>query len=177
MARCELSRVGLESRDIAADSSSMTNRIEAYRDRMPSDHPALIIPTETGVAMQAEHCIPEVSAGNFSVDCLRSAIAEHGALVVRKLFSQSSTDTMIDATDKVLEACENPDTEGTTPANTYYNPPDILKNVMPNKERELGNTRGFHRDSGSAMCVEAPSVAEALLQLYEQYGLKKMISE
>lgn len=48
---------------------------------------------------------------------------------------------------------------------------------MPNKDRELINTRSFHRDSGSAMCVEAPSVAEALLQLYEAYGLKALLAE
>ena len=48
---------------------------------------------------------------------------------------------------------------------------------MPNKDRELGNTRNFHRTSGSAMCVEAPSVAESLLQLYESYGLKDLVTE
>lgn len=48
---------------------------------------------------------------------------------------------------------------------------------MPNRDKELGNTRSFHRDSGSAMCVEAPSVAEALLQLYEALGLKALVTD
>ena len=177
MAKFELSRAGLEARDIVADSASVANRIETYRELMPSDHPALIVTAENEQTMQAAPCVPEVNAEQFTAEVLRSAVAEHGALIVRNLFSQASMDTMINTIDQVLEACDDTQTERTAPVNAYHNPPDILKTIMPNKEKELGNTRGFHRDSGSAMCVEAPSVAESLLQLYEQYGLKELIGE
>ena len=117
--------------------------------------------------------MPEINANELTIDSLRAAISEHGALIVRDMFSKTPMDTLIKAADHVIDACLD---SGSTPAmNTYYNPPGNLKTIMPKKDRELGNTRSFHRESGSAMCVEAPSVAEALLQLYEAHGLKELI--
>ncbi|MDZ7782667.1 MAG: hypothetical protein U5K56_06910 [Halioglobus sp.] len=84
-------------------------------------------------------------------------------------------EALIPTIDRVLDACENSTRGNPAPLDTYYNPPDNLVSIMPNKQKELGNTRNFHRDSGSAMCVEAPSVAEALLEWYAAHGLRKLM--
>jgi hypothetical protein len=175
MREFEFNLTDLEARNIVADCATIGTRIETYRTREPSEHPRLIVSQPSEAAVPAEHCVPEIDAKEFTVDNLRSAVANHGALIVRKLFSKTSTDALVQAADRVIGACADPDAP--PPASTYYNPPTNLTSIMPNKNRELGNTRNFHRDSGSVMCVEAPSVAESLLQLYDAYGLKELVGE
>jgi hypothetical protein len=170
----ELTPATLETRDIESDCHRMSDRIEAYRTREPNDTPTLLIRKPANIT-PAKPCVPEIAAAEFTLQHLRTAVAEHGGLIVRNMFSQSSVDTLIQAADRVIDACA--DTKATVPASVYHNPPDNLGTIMPNKARELANTRSFHRDSGSAMCVEAPSVAEALLQLYEAHGLKQLMTD
>lgn len=171
------SLAAIEARDSTIDSASVARRIESFRKREPAARPNLLIDrpnagTSTGAARAN---VPETSARQLTAPVLHEAITEHGALIVRDLFSRQSTEVMRKVTDKVIDACADAD-NAPTPG-TYFNPPQNLKSIMPNKDRELGNTRNFHRESGSAMCVEAPSVAESLLQLYEDYGLKALITE
>ena len=173
MSAFELTTVDLESRNIASDCARIGARIESYRAREAVSHPSLIVGEQHEPAIPAERCVPEINANELTIDSLRAAISEHGALIVRDMFSKTPMDTLIKAADNVIDACLD---SGSTPAmNTYYNPPGNLKTIMPKKDRELGNTRSFHRESGSAMCVEAPSVAEALLELYEAHGLKDLV--
>ena len=173
MSAFELTTVDLESRNIASDCARVGARIESYRAREAAAHPSLIVSEQHEPLIPAERCVPEINANELTIDSLRAAISEHGALIVRDMFSKTPMDTLIKAADNVIDACLD---SGSTPAiNTYYNPPGNLRTIMPKKDRELGNTRSFHRESGSAMCVEAPSVAEALLQLYEAHGLKELI--
>lgn len=173
MSAFELTLPYIEARNIVADCATIGTRIEAYRTREPSEHPKLIVSKQDSAAIQAPPCVPEISAKDFTVDQLRAAVAKHGALIVRNMFSRTSMETLITAADRVIDACADP--KATNPASTYFNPPNNLSSIMPKKDKELGNTRSFHRESGSAMCVEAPSVAEALLLLYEAHGLKELV--
>lgn len=175
MTAFELTLANLEARNIVADSATMETRIETYRTRKSAESPSLILRESIDSDTPQKCDIPEITASELTVDRLRSAVFRHGALIVRNMLSKPSIDTLISATDRVVDACE--DREGAVPANTYFNPPRNLRTIMPNKDKELGNTRSFHRDSGSAMCVEAPSVAEALLQLYEALGLKELLGD
>jgi hypothetical protein len=162
----------LEARDITSDCEKVGSRIEAYRAREASEHPHLIIDGQREVT--ARPCLPEVEASDLTVDRLRSAVVEHGSLIVRNMFDKASMDTLIQIVDRVVDACA---AEPAPAASAYFNPPDNLTTIMPNRARELGNTRNFHRESGSAMCVEAPSVAEMLLQWYEAHGLRELVRE
>jgi Phytanoyl-CoA dioxygenase (PhyH) len=174
MTAFELTLSKLESRDILTDCATMETRIEAYRTRQNTMNHLLVLDSQS-IAVKPQNCeIPEVSAGDLTIDQLRSAIFNHGALIVRNMFSKTSVDTLLTATDRVVDACANPERVATS--NVYFNPPRNLATIMPNREKELRNTRSFHRDSGSAMCVEAPSVAESLLQLYEAHGLKALLT-
>jgi hypothetical protein len=171
----ELTIADIEARNIAADCAAMEARIEAYRTLEPAAYPTLIVNEQEELTAPAHCRVPEIDAREFSVDQLRSAVAQHGALIVRNMFSRVATDTLISAADKVIDACADP--LATHVASAYFNPPGNLRTIMPRKDKELGNTRSFHRESGSAMCVEAPSVAEALLHLYETHGLKDLVGE
>jgi len=171
----ELTLEQIEARNTAADCARMATRIEAYRTCEPSTHPRLIVNDRDAPIAAVQSCLPEIGANQLTLEKLRSAVSTHGALIVRKMFPKATTDTLIKAADRVIDACANP--EVTVPPSTYFNPPGNLCNIMPRKDKELGNTRSFHRESGSAMCVEAPSVAEALLLMYEEHGLKKLLED
>jgi hypothetical protein len=177
MAQLQLTRASLEARDVASDRASVAQRMEAYRHQMPSASPAIIIKENAGKTASAEPFLPEIAAQELTVECLRTAITEHGALLVRNMFSKVETDTLTEAIDRVLDACASPRELRIKLASTYFNPPDNLVSIMPNKVEELAHLRMFNSSAGAAMCVEAPSVAESLLELYEAHGLKKLIGE
>ncbi|MFT4520971.1 MAG: hypothetical protein ACI9JM_003381 [Halioglobus sp.] len=172
----ELSSAIIEARDVAADHSSMGERIEAYRSREPASDLPLIVSDPSTTSSQVAPCIPEIKPEEFNAGILQTALAKHGALIVRQMFSQESLAGLVHAADRVIDECEDPLAEHPHPG-TYFNPPENLRSIMPKGHKELGNTRTFHRDSGSSMCVEAPCVAESLLALYEAYGLKEILGE
>jgi hypothetical protein len=175
MREIELTLPYLEARNIQSDCDTIGTRIEDYRSREPAENPSLLLDKNSANEIPKQSCIPEIDAGDFNVDQLREAVFAHGALIVRNMFPKTTMETLTTAADRVIDACA--DRDSPPPQSTYYNPPGNLRTIMPNRDRELGNTRNFHRESGSAMCVEAPSVAETLLQLYESYGLKKIMAE
>lgn len=151
----------------------MAERIKAFSGRTPAERPVPAIRQVTSGA-SGQHHVPELPAAELTSDRLRKAVAQHGALIVRNLFPADMSETMIPAIDNVLDACAKPDVEESAPS-VYYNPPEILQTAM--SPQELGNARGFHRNSGSAMCVEAPSIAETLLRLYEHHNVRNLIAD
>lgn len=172
----DISGTVLKARDLAADRAKMTTRIEAFRDRLPGEEAPLLVPTDTTPA-GSTGLIPEVPAANLDLSTLRTAILEHGSLIVRGLFREPALNGFIPVIDAVLDACEK-NSRGDPPLpGVYFNPTANMTGIMPNKAKELGNTRNFHRDSGSAMCVEAPSVAEALLEWYAAHGLQQLMTD
>ena len=174
MREFEFSLTSLESRNIVTDCATVEARMEAFRAREPQANPPLILENQCETGIQGTPCVPEIDAGELTVGRLRSAITSHGSLIVRNMFDKSVTDPLKHVIDRVIDACA----AKTAPSvNTYYNPPHNLRTIMPRSDRELANTRNFHQESGSAMCVEAPSVAESLLQLYEAHDLKALVEE
>jgi len=175
MTQAVITRAALEARNQDSDKATMAARIERFRERLPAEAPRLIIPPDSGPG--ATCAIPEVDAAQLDIGVLRSAMAEHGSLIVRRLFAPATLQALQPVIDRVLDACER-HSHGEQPArDTYFNPPDNLVSIMPNRGKELRNTRNFHRDSGSAMCVEAPGVAEALLQCYAAHGLQSLLRD
>lgn len=177
MSSLQFSREKLEARDIAGDRESMTQRLENFRHVMPAKSPQLIVRDEKGNAPSTEPCVPEVAADKLTAGVLRTAIADHGALIVRNVFSTTETEALIEAIDRVLEACRSPREVRAKLSSPYFNPPGNLVSIMQNKEKELADLRMFNGIVGAVMCVEAPSIAETLLQLFEAHGLKQLIGE
>ncbi len=177
MSSFQLSRETLEARDVACDRDSVMQRLEDFRHVMPSEHPSLIVRENARNTLPADPCVPEVAVGALSADVLRTAIAGHGALIVRNMFSTAETDALIEVIDRVLEACHSPREVRTRLANAYFNPPGNLVSIMPNREKELADLRMFNGIVGAVMCVEAPSVAEMLLQLFDAHGVRDLVGE
>lgn len=176
MSSIKLTTADLEARDTAADCATIGTRIESFRTVQPKEKPRLII-HQGNSQPSAEGIVPEINAEEFNGTALKKAIEKHGALIVRNMFSSESMASLTQAADHVIDACEDPDASSNVTPGTYFNPPGNLRSIMPKGERELANTRNFHRQSGSAMCIEAPSIAEALLQFYEQHGIKEIVTD
>lgn len=176
MSEFQLTREYLESRDVAADRETLTQRIEAYRNLEPSNGRPLIIREDSDDA-SPESAVPEVEAEDLSVDTLRAAMSGHGGLIIRNLFTGPEIETLKHAIDEVLDVFGLPRKQRNQTVTPYFNPPGNMASIMPEKEEELASLRYFNRGGGGAMCAEAPCVAEALLQLYEKYGLKQLVTE
>jgi hypothetical protein len=172
-----LAKENLESRDIASDRESISQRIEAFRDVMPVSEPALIISENPANTTPVEACIPEVSIDEFTSEKLRAAIAEHGALIVRNMFSEAEAESLVHIIDGVLDAADMPKKERAKLASSYFNPPGNMVSSMPGGAMELGSLRLFNSAGGGVMAVEAPTVAEVLLEFYEKHNLKKILAD
>jgi hypothetical protein len=177
MSDFQLTRDYLDARDCVSDCESLTQRIEAYRHLEPSNDIPLIVTEEEDGVNPAESCVPEVAADELTAAGLRSALGQHGGLIVRNMFAESEIDTLKHAIDQVLEVFSLPRKQRNKLVSPYFNPPENIASIMPGNEEELAALRYFNRGGGAAMCTEAPSVAEALLKLYEKHDLKQLITE
>lgn len=167
----------LESRDIASDKARLEERLEAYRDKEPDTHTPLIIPPGGTTAPPENPEVPEVSAQDFTVEALREAVAVHGGLIVRNLFPAEQVSVMTTSIDQVLDACDSPRNVRAGLANHYFNPPENIVSIMPEKAMELGALRMFSAAANSALCIESPCIAEMLLEFYEQHGIKDIVTD
>lgn len=120
--------------------------------------------------------LPEVHTRELSPATLVTALAHSGALLVRDLIPGYALGGLATATREVVRACAEAAARGEANQahGLWHHPPRELLHWMPNGE--LGRSRGFHRASGSAMCVESPSVAESLLEFFEAMNLKALAS-
>tara|TARA_R110000772_G_scaffold54227_1_gene123847 strand:- start:132316 stop:133272 length:957 start_codon:yes stop_codon:yes gene_type:complete len=154
----------------AQDAERLSARISHWQEAPPAPRPPATAPEE-GHGAALCNGLPEVSAAALSAAGLRHGIQTHGAVIVRDLVPASLHPALRDLIDRVITACASPGDRH----DCYFDPPDILRQKMPGGE--LGRSRAFHRDSGSAMCAEAPCVAESLLELYGSLGLKALFTD
>lgn len=168
-------RATLEARDIAADTATLEQRIEAYRDRRPAPDARLIVDPATEQVSREGH-VPEITPAELTPQRLREEILEHGALLVRDMFPREAIEELPAIIDEVLQAMDAPREVKRKLVSHYYHPAGNMASIMPGKEMELASLRVFNHRVGAAMCAEAPSVAEALLAFYEAHGIKSLVS-
>lgn len=168
----------LAQRDFQADISSMSARLDKFHDREPVRGPTPIDAEADQPRWPHDSPVPEVSAEEFDVAKLRSAMATSGSLIVRGFMDIPTTRYYKSVIDGVLSTCYLPKDdrpEITSPRAAFYNPPPQFES--PSVHEDWRHCRYFHRTSGSAMCIEVSSVAEQLLELYEQMGLRELVTD
>lgn len=168
----------LTQRDYERDAQTLAQRLEDFRDTQPTSRRTALDNESAQPAWPDDKPIPEVDAVDFDGEKLRSAMATSGALIVRDFLDIPTTRFYKSVIDNVLSTCyatdAKRDAEGDI-AQPFYNPPKNLNSLMP--AQKWANSRGFHRVSGSAMCIESSSVAENLLTLYESKGLREIMAD
>ncbi len=157
------------------DRELLNGRIAAFRERSPSARPRQLLPHTQARQLTLCEGIPEIQPEELDPATLEYCLCNHGAMIVRGLIAPETAAELRELCDRVIDRCAT--ALGTpaddTPRGAYYDPPDILREIM--QGAELAYSRGFHNTSGSAMCVEAPVVAEALLRFYTELGLYELL--
>ena len=168
----------LNHRDSEADVAALSARLEIFRDKSPVTGHTPIDSEPDQAPWPGKLPVPEVPADAFDANVLRSAMASAGAIIVRGFIDPSTAASYKSVIDEVLSAPLPGSVEpGREPTATtpFNNTPEILKTFI--KPADLAKSRDFQRRCGSAMCVEASSVAEHLLELYDEKGLKEIIGD
>jgi len=166
----------LQARDPEKDAAKLSERLSFFHDKEPERQKRPIEEEHLQPRWPGESTLPEIEANNLDVAGLKSAIATSGALIVRGLLQEHEVTHFRDVVDQVVDSCvEQEDDEGNPkgPDGFSRNPPQARKQLLPYPK--LRNSRGFHRQSGSAMCIESASAAEQLLEFYSAKGLKTLI--
>ncbi len=177
MSQLQVAINSLDARDVASDRSRIAQRMEVFRDVLPTKSRPLLVNRGTTDPTSVEPRIPEVENADLSVDILRAALAGQGALIVRGMFSKAETEALTKVIDRVMDCANEPKKIRDTLVSPYFCPPENLASIMPEKQLELAALRMFNGASGAIMAVEAPSVAESLLQFYDQHGIRQLLAE
>ena len=168
----------LGDRDLDADMQSLSARLDAFKEKSPEIGPTPIDSEGQQPTWEGDSLVPEVPVEEFNAQVLRSAMATSGALIVRGFMSSEAAISHKAIIDQVLGASA-PSPAGSeedfVATTAYNNTPEVLKSLIT--PSQLAKSRHFQRQCGSAMAVEASSVAEQLLDLYQQRNLKQIIGD
>jgi hypothetical protein len=116
--------------------------------------------------------LPEVGAGELGADVVRSAITNHGSLIVRGLLDQRQVSCLVDDIDHALDAAER-HLAGDSSAETapWWRP------FKPDAPYEVGGGRHWIWDQGSVWAVDSPRALFDLLEILGEIGLISTIRE
>jgi hypothetical protein len=168
----------LLQRDPGKDLSRINQRLLDYVNREPVPTLRAIDIKVPQVTFPEGQDVPEINATEFEINHLRSAMASHGCLIIRGLFNRRTMTDFCRVIDLAMEATKGKlKQDGHTAhiSEMFSNPPSKFTSLLP--EPRLSNARKFHRDGGSAMCIESASISEHLLELYASVGIKKIVAD
>jgi hypothetical protein len=108
--------------------------------------------------------IPEVARENLTVECLRSAIRNHGSLIVRGLVDRDHVDRLVSDIDMTFDAFD---------ADASGNPrPDLAGWYVRFEHEMLGESR--NRDRGTVLAVESPPTLFDLIETLNDVGVGQL---
>ena len=163
-------------RDAALDAARVAERLDFFVGKTPTPGPGPIEHQPNQHQGSEPQSVPEVEANDLTDEKLKSAMATRGCLLVRGLFSRPAISEYCEVIDRVMGFADQGELAGTDHdplQKTFANAPQCLPNLL--REPRLSASRKFHRDGGSAMCVESSGVCEQLLALYESAGIKRLV--
>ena len=165
----------LFDRDRSGDASRLSARLEDYRHREQEIGPRPIDREAGQPAWQGSGPVPEVPADSFTNEALLSAMASRGCLIVRGFFDPGIADIYTPIIDRLLDTvyAKSGGDKDDALEKILNNPPQAISTLLT--EQVWKRSRGFHRLSGSVMCVESSGISEQLLELYESRGLKEIV--
>ena len=153
----------LLQRDAIADLNRTNQRLADYVGREPKQTLRAIDVEAPQATFTGTDKVPEVNATAFKINHLRSAMASHGCLIIRGLFNSTTMTDFCRVIDLAMEATEGQSKQDALLAHIaesslihHLN----FASLLP--QPKLSYARKFHRDGGSAMCVESASISETL---------------
>jgi len=114
--------------------------------------------------------IPEISANRLDAGILAAGIFHHGSVIVRNLVDRTQAQALAKDIDEVL-AAQHQYLHGDRNTAPWYAPPPSLR------EHKLGVGRKFIAETGGVWAIDSPRALFRVLELYEQLGLRELLSE
>ena len=164
-------------RNWAEDRSRLTERLAYFNGRTPAPGPRPLDTEDEQPRWPRTAHAPEINVRNFNNGVLRSAMATYGCLIIRDYFNSDEVSQYRGIIDLALGPSASADevqAGSGSVMEVFQNPPMNFSDLLP--EPKLSRSRGFHREGGSAMCVESASVSEQLLDFYGRAGVKDLVA-
>jgi hypothetical protein len=115
--------------------------------------------------------IPAIDAKSLNVSQLAGAIRFHGALIVRNLINPTEVNDLVSDMDRVFEMSLE---KKANQAENYswYSFPSLL-----DSDPQIYKNAQFLRDTGSIWTLFSPTIAQKLLSLFQEKGMKSLIRD
>ena len=111
--------------------------------------------------------IPEINAEDLTADRLRSAIANHGSLLVRGLVPTDRVDLLVDDIERVF-ADFSGDSATSSAEGPWFEP-------FPYEPQ--ATERKFRREAGGVLAVDSPRAMFDVIETFEMAGIEKVASD
>ncbi len=166
-------------RDHSADRERIERLLNVHRDIgfAPGTCPILELPA-SGRDWGDPNRIPEVAFAELDSAIVKDAMVDCGYLIVRNMLDPATCEQLRDVIDALQdESAAQARSKDTFSGEqgVFNDPPRNIDELM--EKTSFGVPRSYHRATGSAMCLESPSTARYLMELYEEMGLKQIMAE
>ena len=116
--------------------------------------------------------LPQIAAGDLSVDALRAGILGKGGLIVRGLLNDERIAEAKRCISNALLARKETSEAGEDTGNPWYQRPESVAGG-PVQFGSIGKNQ--YTDTGSVWAVDSPPAAFSLIELYQQLGLPGLL--
>lgn len=115
--------------------------------------------------------IPEITPAQLTAETLASGVLHHGALIVRGLLSGMTAAALAADVDRAVSARNAAVAGERQHQNPWCAPPSCLKQYA------LGVGRKFIAETGGVWAVDAPRALFHVMEVYEQLGLRSLLTQ
>lgn len=162
-----LTRANRRSRDLRIEEQLLELRYQAYAIAShPSEPPFL---PETVDDVFPGTVIPEIDGTLLSAPRVRSAILNHGSIIVRGLVDQARVDVLVEDIDRAFDAYDA-HREG-------LDIPDRAAWFQPFKYEQTFIEREFRRKAGGVLAVDSPRALFDVVETFEEIGIGDLVRQ
>jgi hypothetical protein len=150
-------------------------RYDAFSQRPVGTSVQLDWPPRTTDCFAGRRGIPEVAAHDLDVQCIRSGVVHHGALIVRGLLHAEHVRLLQDDIHEAFAAFDRQMSPGMTPRHgddawftPFRFPPGVATKPVP---------RSFVRQGGGMLAADSPRALFDFIRVVDDCGLRELVDE
>jgi hypothetical protein len=162
-----LTEANRRNRDVQVEEHLLELRYQAYARAVHPTRPPFQPETVDDVFPDA--VIPEIDAATLRTDLVRSAILNHGSIIVRGLVGKRRVDLLVEDIDRAFEAYDA--------YREQRDIPDRAAWFQPFKYEETFIEREFRRQAGGVLAVDSPRALFDLVETFEEAGVGDLVRE
>lgn len=152
------------SRDVRLEAQLVDLRYQAYAETShPAERPDL---PESVDDFFPGAVVPEIDPSALTTEAVRSAILCHGSVIVRGLLDQERVKQLVADIDRVFDAYDAHREERELPEREAWFRPF---------EHEDSFERGFLRQTGGVLAVDAPRAMFDVIEAFEESGVGNLV--